>query len=149
MAKIVTKLMKKLNKMQVKKRLTVSFVGVVAVSSIAAVLALVLLFVMDYRYSKALVENGFIQGDLGEYNAYLNKSGAFVRDVIMLDDPAEVTYAEQSLKESDEKVQYYLEQFEAKLENDEERALTALIEEKYPQYIKLRDEAISFSKCFH
>ena len=46
MAKIVAKLMKKLNKMQVKKRLTVSFVGVVAVSSIAAVLALVLLFVI-------------------------------------------------------------------------------------------------------
>ena len=64
--------MKKLKDMKVKKRLIVSFVGTVAMASVAAVLSLILLFVLDSKYSTALVDNGFIQGDLGEYNAYLN-----------------------------------------------------------------------------
>ena len=138
--------MKKLKDMKVKKRLIVSFVGTVAMASVAAVLSLILLFVLDSKYSTALVDNGFIQGDLGEYNAYLNKSGAFVRDVIMLDDEAEIASAKESLAESDAKVEYYLKEFEEKLENDEERALTALINEKYPQYIQLRDEAIALGE---
>ena len=77
-------------------------------------LALVLLFVMDYRYSKALVENGFIQGDLGEYNTYLNKGSALTRDVIMLTGQAEVEKTKAELAEADEKVRYYLEHFEDK-----------------------------------
>ena len=134
--------MNKLKNMRVKKRLVFSFGCTVGLASIAAIVALVLLFVVDSRYSKALVENGFIQGDLGEYNAYLNRSSALVRDIILLEDAQELAEAQASLKESDAKIDEYFAAFQDKLENDEERALTALITEKYPQYIDLRDEAI-------
>lgn len=134
--------MKKLKNMRVKQRLTTSFVFAVAVASLAGILGAILLLVLDGRYSTALVDNGFIQGDLGEYNSYLNKGGAFVRDIIILTDEEEIAFAQESLAESDEKVDYYLEQFESKLENDEERALTATMKENYPKYIELRDQAI-------
>ena len=135
--------MGKLKNMKVKKRLTISFICTVAIASFAGLLAMILLLVLDNQYSTALVQNGFIQGDLGEYNAYLNKGGAFVRDVIFLTDQDDIAEAQASLAESDEKVEYYLEQFEEKLESDEERAKLNDIKENYPKYIELRDKAIN------
>ena len=135
--------MKKMKNMPIKQRLTRSFIYAVILSSIAGVLGAVLMLVMDARYGKALELNGFIQGDLGEYNAYLNKSGALARDIIMLTEEAAVKEAQQNLKESDAKADYYLAEFESKLETAEERELTDLIQEKYPQYITVRDEAIA------
>ena len=138
--------MEKLRNIKVRKRLLGSFVGVVALASIAGILGMILLLVTDARYSTVLENNGFIQGELGEYNAYLNKSAAFARDVIMLDDDAEVASAQTSMEESDEKVEYYLAHFEARLETDEERVLVANIKENYPKYLELRSKAIELGK---
>lgn len=135
-------MMKKLKNMKVKKRLVVSFICAVATASLAGLLGIILLFVLDTRYSTAMVQNGFIQGDIGEFNSYLDKNGAFVRDIILLTDEQDIADAQASLAETDEKVTYYLKEFESKLENAEERALTKIIDEKYPEYLTLRDQAI-------
>ena len=63
--------MKKVKNMNIKKRLIISFLFTVFLASIASILALVMIIRVDARYSKALNLNGFIQGDLGEYNTYL------------------------------------------------------------------------------
>jgi len=135
--------MKNAKNMQVKERLKRSFILVVSIANIAAILAAILMLVIDARYSKALELNGFIQGDLGEYSAYLNKDGALSRDIIMLTDTAELKQAQQELKTTDEKIEYYFNEFEHKLETNEEKELTALIKEKYPKYIIERDKAIA------
>ncbi len=135
--------MKKMKNMNVKERLTKSFIFAVAIASIAGVLAAILMLVIDARYGKALELNGFIQGDLGEYNSYLNKGGALARDVIMLTDEADIAQVQKELQEVDGKVDYYFAEFEHKLENDDERALTSLIQEKYPQYLAAREEAMA------
>lgn len=134
--------MNKLKNMRVKKRLLISFISIVAATSITAILGIIMLFVVDARYNTALHLNGFIQGDIGEYNSYLNKGTAFVRDIIMLEDAGEIESAKTSLAECDEKVTYYFKEFESKLESNEEKALTAVISEKYPQYLELRNQAI-------
>ena len=135
--------MKKTKNLNVREKLKRSFISVVSIANIAAILAAILMLIIDARYSKALELNGFIQGDLGEYSAYLNKDGAISRDIIILTDAAELAQAQQDLKATDEKITYYFNEFEHKLETDEERALTTLIKEKYPQYIIERDKAIS------
>lgn len=134
--------MKKDKKRKVKEQLIRSFIFVVSIANIAAILAAVMMLVIDLRYGKALELNGFIQGDLGEYNAYLNKSSAIARDVIMLTDAGEIAEAQQELKEADVKIEYYFSEFEHKLETEEERKLTALIKEKYPMYLEARDAAL-------
>lgn len=134
--------MKKDKKRKVKEQLIRSFIFVVSIANIAAILAAVMMLVIDLRYGKALELNGFIQGDLGEYNAYLNKSSAIARDVIMLTDAGEIAEAQQELKEADAKIEYYFSEFEHKLETEEERKLTALIKEKYPMYLEARDAAL-------
>ncbi len=134
--------MMKLKDMPVKKRLTRSFMYVVLLAAVAGVLAAVLMLVMDARYSKALELNGFIQGDLGEYNSNLSRGGALARDIITLTDEAQVKETQQNLIETDAKVEYYFGEFDHKLENEEERSLEAIINEKYPLYIVARDSAI-------
>lgn len=135
--------MNKLRHMNVKKRLTVSFICVVVIASLAGVLGAVLLLLMDAQYSTALVQNGFIQGDIGEYTTYLNKSSALARDAIMLTDAADIAVAEEELAEADVKVEHYLAELKGKLENDEEQALVDIIETEYPQYLEIRNQAIA------
>ncbi len=139
-------MMKKLKNMSVKKRLTISFIFVVALASLSGVLGAVLLEVLDWQYGKALIQNGFIQGDIGEYSAYLNRSGALARDVIILEDAQEVATAKKTMDECHEKVEYYFEHVEAQLESDEERELMEIIQTEYPLYIQFRDEAIQFAQ---
>lgn len=134
--------MKKLRNMNVKQRLMNSFIIAVAVASLSGILSVFLLLVLDHQYSTALVDNGFIQGDIGEYNAYLNKSAAFARDIFILTDEQELATVKESLKESDEKIDYYHAEVIAKLESDEEREFIEIIDTQYPKYIDLRDQAM-------
>ena len=131
--------------MKVKDRLVRSFVFVTLLASVAGVLGAFLMLGLDARYGKALELNGFIQGDLGEYNAYLYKDSALTRDIILLSDKTEMETSKAELVAADEKVDYYLEQFEHKLETDEERTLLADIKTEYPAYLELRDQAIELA----
>ena len=138
--------MKNLKNIPVKDRLIRSFVFVTLMASVAGVLGALLMLGLEARYSKALELNGFIQGDLGEYNSYLNKDSALTRDLISLTDATELAEAEAELAEADEKVEYYLAQFESKLETEEEQALLAEIKTEYPAYVELRDQAIELGR---
>ena len=140
------KFLKNMKNMKVKDRLIRSFVFVTIMASIAGVLGAILMLGLDARYSKALELNGFIQGDLGEYNTYLNKGSALTRDVIILTDQTEVEKAKAELAQADEKVVYYLEHFEVKLENADERALLEEIQTEYPIYLEKRQKAIDMAK---
>ena len=135
-------MMKNLKNMKVKDRLVRSFVFVTLMASIAGVLSAILLFGMTNRYNTALHLNGFIQGDLGEYTSYLYRGGGLVRDIIMLKDADELEKTQTELAETDEKVAYYLHEFETKLENDEEKALLDDINKEYSTYIELRTKVI-------
>lgn len=138
-------MLKNLRNMKVKDRLVRSFVFVTIMASLAGVLGAILMLGLDARYGKALELNGFIQGDLGEYNAYLYKDSALTRDIILLTDAADIEQSKAELEKADEKVDYYLDQFEHKLENDEERTLLADIKTEYPAYLELRDKAIELA----
>ncbi len=137
--------MGKLKNMKVRKRLTVSFICTVAMAGIAALLGIVLLLVTNARYSTALELNGFIQGDLGEFGSYINKSGSLTRDLIILQDEQDIADTQTALTESDAKVEFYLTEIKGKLENNAERALLQSIEEKYPQYLELRSQALELN----
>ena len=135
-----------LKNMSVKKRLAKSFKTVVIIAGIAGILGAVMLLGVDARYAKALELNGFIQGELGEYNTYLNKGSASVRDIILLEDEALIAEAKEELAQADEKVELYLHEFEEKLENDAERALLADIKAEYPLYIEAREDVIALGE---
>lgn len=84
------KFMEGLRNIKVQKRMSISFGIVVGLSSIATVLAVILLVFVNYRYSKALENNGFIQGDIGYCSTYLNEERILIRDVVMITDQSVV-----------------------------------------------------------
>lgn len=135
--------MKNAKGINVKERLKRSFILAVSIANIAAIFAAALMLIIDIRYGKALELNGFIQGDLGEYSAYLNKDAALSRDIIMLTEDNDLALAQEELKITDEKIEFYFNEFEHKLETSEEKDLVTLIKEKYPKYIGERDKAIA------
>ena len=137
---------KNLKNMSVKKRLTKSFKTVVIIASIAGILGAGLSIGLSKRYDQVLHLNGFIQGDLGELSTNLNKGAAEVRDIILLTDEESIAKTKADIAEVDKKVDYYLSEVEAKLENDEEEALLADIKSEYPLYQDAREEVIALGE---
>ena len=141
--------MKKLREMRIRKRLFSSFLCALVAASLAGIVSVPIIFILNRGYSAALEENGFIQGEIGEYNTYLNRSGAMVRDIIMLTEESEIQESENSLIECDEKVAYYLEIFSHKLETDREKELVAEIEREYEAFLEYREKALTLGKENH
>ena len=137
---------KNLKNMSVKKRLAKSFKTVVIIASIAGILGAGLSIGLSMRYDQVLHLNGFIQGDLGELSTNLNKGAAEVRDIILLTDGEAIAKTKADIAEVDKKVDYYLSEVEAKLENDEEEALLADIKSEYPLYLDAREEVIALGE---
>lgn len=129
--------------MKIAKKLIVSFVITVLISSIASVVGFVLISNLDKEYGVALVENGFVQGDIGNYNAYLNKGAAMVRDIITLTDPAEKQNAQTQLEEAKVLTQEAIDRTRPLCQSPEELALFAKIDEASPKFKEARDRAVA------
>ena len=140
------KFMEKLRNISVKKRMTISFGIVTGLSSIAAIVAVVMLFVVNIRYSNALELNGFIQGDIGHYTTYLNEERMLIRDIISMTDAKEVEAKKAQLAEADEKIEHYFQAMYDKLENDEEMAIVQNMITDLENYHALRKEVISLDE---
>ena len=139
------KFMENLRNISVKKRMTISFGIVTGLSSIAAIVAVVMLFVINIRYSNALELNGFIQGDIGHYTTYLNEERVLVRDIVTATNKADVEEYKVELAEADEKIAYYFQEMYDKLENEEEMALTQSMISDLENYHVVRKEVIALA----
>ena len=140
------KFMESLRNISVKKRMTISFGIVTGLSSIAAIVAVVMLFVVNIRYSKALELNGFIQGDIGHYATYLNEERILIRDIVMLNDKDTVAAKKAELAVADEKIAFYFQSFFDKLETKEEQALVQSMITNLEDYHALRKQIIALDE---
>lgn len=140
------KVMDKLRNMSVRKRMTISFGIVTGLSSIAAIVAVVMLFIVNIRYSNALEVNGFIQGDIGHYTTYLNEERVLIRDIITLADQKDIDAKKAELAAADEKIAYYFQAMYDKLQTDEELAITQRMITDLEDYHALRKEIIALDE---
>lgn len=129
--------------MNISKKLSVAFVLVVILSSITGLIGLLLLNSMDQEYSDALISNGFVQGDIGNYNTFLNKGGAVTRDIILLTNLDEIKTSQAELETIKKQTTEALEAARMKCDSPKERELFAKIDAAMPKYIELRDKAIA------
>lgn len=135
-------MLKKLNDVKIQKRLILCFVITVTIASISGILGTVLLIRSDGNYSKALIENGFSQGEIGTFNTYLNKGGAVVRDIVLLTNSVDIQASKDELKGIQEKTNESLVKLRKTCKTPEELELIAIIDEKIPKYRDLRDQVI-------
>lgn len=139
---MMKKIVKKLNDMNVKKKLIVTFCAVTILASISGILGAILLVNTDAKYSNALVENGFSQGKIGTFNTYLNKNSALLRDVIFLNEESEVEEAEKEMAETLERTKIALEEVKEHCKTEEELGYIATIEENMPKYESAMEEVV-------
>ena len=83
-------------------KLILCFMLVTCLSSISGILGAFFLHWSDQNYSKALVENGFSQGDIGSFDTYLNKGSAVVRDIVLLTEEKEIQNSRSELEQIDQ-----------------------------------------------
>ena len=138
--------MERLRNISVKKRMTISFGIVCGLSSVAAIVAVIMLFVVNVRYSKALELNGFIQGDIGHYATYLNEERVLIRDIVSLVDKQAIAEKKEELAVADEKIAYYFQEMFDKLETAEERAIVDNMITNLKEYHELRQQIISLDE---
>lgn len=82
--------MKKLNEMQIGKRLTTAFRITTMITSIAAIAAIIVLFLISNRYTYALRYFGFPQGDIGRAIILFTDSRSDLRAIIGYDTQSEI-----------------------------------------------------------
>ncbi|MEG2875389.1 MAG: methyl-accepting chemotaxis protein [Hydrogenoanaerobacterium sp.] len=128
--------------LKIGKKLILAFIAVTIISSIAGGVGLVLLKQLDAQYSEALITNGFVQGDIGDFNTYLQRAAAMTRDVIMLKSDAEIKNAEANLAEASKLASDALEAARLNCQTPEEVAILKKIDAAVPQYTALRDKAV-------
>ena len=120
--------------MRVEKKLKFCFSLVVIIASISGVLGLIMLLRSDINYSKALVSNGFSQGEIGIFSTYLNKEPSIVREMILQHDSAALQEAVKELDELQEKTNSAYEVMEKNCNTEEELKYIAIIKETLPVY---------------
>ena len=92
----------KIKQMDVGGKLRFCLTQVVLVASISGILGLIFLLVNNIQYSNALVNNGFSQGEIGIFSTYLNKEPSIIRELILLEDDAEIQESIAELREVQE-----------------------------------------------
>lgn len=128
--------------LKIAKKLIISFIATVLIASIGGIVGLAILSSVDKGYSDALVTNGFVLGDIGDFNAYLNRGGAMVRDIIMLTDPADIKSAQAELEDAVAKCSAALERARVLCSSPEELAILSKIDIARPKYADGRDRAV-------
>ncbi|MEG7530643.1 MAG: methyl-accepting chemotaxis protein [Hungatella sp.] len=129
--------------MKISAKLISAFMATVLIASIAGVVGLFLVKQVDSKYSEALITNGFVQGDIGDFNTYLQKGAAMTRDVIMLTDAADIKSAQTELDTAVKLSNQALDAAKLNCQTPEELAILAKIDAAAPKYVEARDRAVA------
>lgn len=121
--KKTTKKQVKTGKVQIKKRLTRGFVTVSAITAIAAVVGVIAMSIMSLRYSSALTNYGFSQGDIGKAMVSFSEVRSATRAIIGYTDKNVVASAVEQHNDNKEKFKEYFEVIHESLTTDEEEAV--------------------------
>jgi len=124
----------KIKEMKVEKKLRYCFSLIMIVASISGVLGIVVMLVINGRYSSALVSNGFSQGEIGIFSTYLNKEPALVREMILVEDSGEIQEAVQEFEEIKAITDAALETMRSHCNTAAEKEYVDIIDETLPLY---------------
>ena len=138
--------MKKLNEMQIGKRLTTAFRITTMITSIAAIAAIIVLYVISNRYTYALRYFGFPQGDIGRSMIYFTDTRSDLRAIIGYDMQNEIDDLLSQYNEDKEGFISSWEAVEDTLTTAAAKSTYQSINDKLPDYWSLNEEIIALGK---
>lgn len=124
------------------QKLMLSFIIISLLASLSGLAGLGVLNKTNTDYKKALAANGFVQGDLGRFNTSLNRGAALVRDMIYLNDEAELQKTKDELESLRIDTNNSLEAFRVNCSTDKEKEYISIIDKNLPLYQEKRQQAI-------
>ncbi|MDO5602976.1 MAG: MCP four helix bundle domain-containing protein, partial [Oscillospiraceae bacterium] len=127
---------------KISTKLIISFIIVTIISSISGILGLFMLQNTDTQYGEALITNGFSQGDIGQFNTYMNKGAALVRDIVLQTDQNDIKASQQELENVSAMVNDSLTRLKPNCQTPEELSLISTIETNLAAYRASRDKVI-------
>lgn len=123
-------------------KLILAFILVVVISSISGITGGIVMKNTDTKYSKALVENGFTQGDVGRYMSYLYKATAVTRDLILETDEQQIKDSQAELAELQQQINDAAKAVEKNCTTPKEQELLKKVNDLLPAYREKRDQVI-------
>lgn len=133
-------MMKILNRMKIKKKLMTGFIMVAILASLSGILSVIFMKIIDTRYSNALVNYGFAQGDIGKLLAVIGQVDGEVHDAISLLNDSDVQAARASYQKQVEEVEPYLEIIRKTTSNANEDQYVDKASQLWDQYQKKAEE---------
>lgn len=128
--------------MRIGKKLIITFIVVAVLASISGILSIAIQINADTRYSSAIVEYGFAQGDIGKAMLVVTDNRRCARDIVLSDEQEHMDKAKAEMAENAEKYATYTKAVEANLVAPDAQAIYADIQKKMEVYAAKRDEVV-------
>lgn len=133
-------MLNKIKDMKVEKKLRTCFSTVVTLASLSGIIGLVILLYTNFSYERALVNNGFSQGEIGIFSTYLSKEPTIIRELILLQDEASMQESDAELSEIKAITDEAYETMKKHCQTKEELVYIEKIDELLPVYRSLFDD---------
>lgn len=127
-------------------KLMVSFIAIAVISSLSGIISLVLMTNADSQYSKAMVNYGFSQGDVGNLMSAINDSRGDLIMTLATTDEAYLNEAAQCIEENNVTINECLKKIEPTLLSDGEKRDYAVITTNLPQLVQLTEIIMELAK---
>ena len=137
--------MPKLNEMRIQKRLTTGFIITTAITSIGAILGIIALIFISNRYTYALQNYGFSQGDIGKAMIMFADTRSSTRGIISYDDADLIASMVESYDTNKQKIENYWDTVHNTLTTSEEEAIYQSINNLLTNYWTKENEVIALS----
>ncbi len=136
-------MLKKLNNLQIKERLTKAFVMVAGLLAAVALVGLVTTIIISNTYSKALVDYGFAQGDVGRTMAEFADCRSALRGVIGYEDQESINRMVEEHDQSKEKFNNEFAALERSMVTDANKKIYTQLMEELEKYWVLEQEIMA------
>jgi len=136
-------MLKGLNKLQIKARLTRAFIMVAGILATVAVIILVTMIVMSKIYAGTLVDYGFAQGNVGRAMSQLADSRSAMRGIIGYDNQDTINTLLQDRKEYKDNFVKEFEKLESYMVTEETQKLYRDVEARLVDYWNLEEQIIN------
>lgn len=134
--------MNKNKELKIRERLTKSFLSVILISGVAAVIGVIALIIMSNMYNNALVNYGFAQGHIGKAMTLFTESQSNLRGAIGYDDVERIQALKDEFYSKQDEFKSALETVKANNVSKSEKEIFNQIVASLDGYWELADEII-------
>lgn len=132
--------------MTIGKKLILSFVVVLVIASLSGIVGLVATMSISAKYSAALVENGFVQGDIGKALVSITKIDSLVDDVIAYTDEDEIEESAEEFKHIHTDLMDQIAAVKVNCTTEAEMAIINELDSSFAKFYSLAEEFVELGQ---